>query len=168
MVPDFILHYLECHQVPYSCHPHPRAVSAQQLAASLHISGYRVVKAVLVEAQGRRYIAALPAAAMLDPLRFADAVGATEAHLMREGDIEPLFPGCEVGAEPPFGALFGLPVVADRSLESDPRILCRAGSHEETLALRFDDFRRLEHPLVADIGVPFVARAESASAELWE
>ncbi len=167
MIPEFILRYLDEHGVAYSRHPHPRAVSAQEVAASLHISGYQFAKAVLVEAGGARFIAVLPAAEMLDVHRFAQAVGASEARLMSEGDFEPLFPGCEIGAEPPFGGLFAVSVVADQSLMNDERILCRAGSHEETLALRFDDFLRLEHPRVAPIGIPFIAaQQQGAPAEL--
>ena len=63
---------------------------------------------------------------------------------MRESDFEGLFAGCEPGAEPPFGSLFGLPVVVDSALaESGSDRLC-AGSHEEAIEIRYQDFRRLE------------------------
>lgn len=163
MIPSFITDYLKERDVPFVRHPHRRAVSAQEVAASLHVTGYRVAKTVVVEAAGRRYLAVLPAAEMLDTDRFAEAVGSPSARLLSEREFEGLFAGCEVGAEPPFGTLFALPVVLDASMAREPSLVLRAGSHEETLELSAEDFLRLERPLVAALAAEhgFAPRATS-------
>jgi Ala-tRNA(Pro) deacylase len=56
-----------------------------------------------------------------------------------------------VGAEPPFGQLYGLPVVVDEHLARAGRLLFRAGSHEESIELGFEDFLNLEAPLLGPI-----------------
>ena len=73
---------------------------------------------------------------------------------MPEAEFETIFQGCEVGAEPPFGGLYGMPVVVDQSLTRFSELVFRAGSHVESLELRYDDFARLEHPMVAQFARP--------------
>ncbi|HET6946994.1 MAG TPA: YbaK/EbsC family protein, partial [bacterium] len=70
--------------------------------------------------------------------------------LAREEEFGHLFPDCEVGAMPPFTNLYGVPVVVDRSLTEDPLIVFNAGTHRETMAVAFADFRALVQPVVAE------------------
>lgn len=152
MIPQTIVQYLMENRVPFRRHWHTRAVSAQELAATLHVSGYRVAKSVIVQAGKSRYIAVFPATEMLDEASLARAVGAREASLADEGEFSVLFPECEVGAEPPFGGLYELPVVMDKSLVDEEPLVFRAGSHEETLEITAGDYFALESPIVASIG----------------
>lgn len=152
MIPARIIQYLHEHDVSFERRPHARAITAQELAAALHVTGYRVAKSVLVEADGRPLIALLPAPESVDQGRLARAVGARNVRLLRESEFAGLFPDCELGAEPPFGRLYGLPVAVERALARVERVLFRAGSHEEAIELAYDDFVRLERPLVGDFG----------------
>lgn len=165
MIPSKLIDYLQASGIPFARHSHPRAITAQELAASVHMSGYRVTKAVLAEVDGQTWLAVLPAAEMLDLQRLTQALGATRARLLAENEFEHLFPDCEIGAEPPFGRLFGLPVICDDSLSEDETIICRAGSHEEAIELTFDDFARLENPRLASIGTPFAQPSAAAQPE---
>ena len=51
---------------------------------------------------------------------------------------------------PPFGNLYGVPVVVDRSLAEDDTIIVQAGTHPDTLSLKYSDFARLVAPRLAD------------------
>jgi Ala-tRNA(Pro) deacylase len=62
-----------------------------------------------------------------------------------------MFPQCETGAMPPFGNLFGLPLIVDRTLEDDTNIAFQAGTHTESIRMKYLDFKRLARPQVADI-----------------
>ncbi|HXU83250.1 MAG TPA: YbaK/EbsC family protein [Polyangia bacterium] len=154
MIASKIVRHMEQAGVKVVVRPHPRVVAAQRLAASVHVSGYRVAKVVLVEADGERMMAVLPAAEIVDPARLAAALGAERVRILHESEFLDLFTECEPGAEPPFGALYGLPVVMDRRLahSSDPLVF-RAGSHEEALEMKPEDFVRMEHPRLADFAV---------------
>jgi len=57
-----------------------------------------------------------------------------------------MFSDCEVGAMPPFGNLYGVPVLVDETLARDPVILFNAGSHHETMTITYADFARLVRP----------------------
>jgi len=164
VIPDQIVEYLERRNVPYQRRSHRRALTAQEVAACMHVTGYRVGKAVIVQAGGRTWIAVLPAAEEVDEDRLADVVGGP-VRLVSEREFTDLFPGCEPGAEPPFGGLYGLPVVVDSTLARADRVVFRAGSHEEALELRYQDFADLENrPMVASFArIPM--HAPRASAE---
>jgi Ala-tRNA(Pro) deacylase len=156
MIPNEIVQYLQNNGARFVRHPHPRAISAQELAASMHVTGFMVAKSVVVRAGGDIYIAVLPAPEMLDPQRFAEAIGAQNIELADESEFDRLFPNCEIGAEPPFGGLYNLPVVVDAALADEETIVFRAGSHEEAIEMSFEDFARIERPQIATIAQPFM------------
>ncbi|HSP70211.1 MAG TPA: YbaK/EbsC family protein, partial [Bryobacteraceae bacterium] len=66
-----------------------------------------------------------------------------------ETDFRDRFPGCETGAMPPFGKLYGMPVFVDESLTRDKEIAFNAGTHQELIRLSYEDFARLVQPNVA-------------------
>jgi Ala-tRNA(Pro) deacylase len=71
------------------------------------------------------------------------------ATLEQEREFRDLFPGCETGAEPPFGNLFDLDTIVDTALTQDEEIVFNAGSHWQTIKLRYDDYARLVRPRIA-------------------
>jgi Ala-tRNA(Pro) deacylase len=154
MVPTKVFGHLQKAGVSFRVRRHAHAVTAQELAASVHMSGYRVAKAVLVEVDGRRMMAVLPATRVIDVQRLGDAMGALSVRIMGESEFASLFSDSDLGAEPPFGSLYGLPVLMDRSLAHAGPLILRGGSHEEALELQFEDFARLEQPELADFSVP--------------
>jgi len=68
--------------------------------------------------------------------------------LATEYEFEESFPDCEVGAMPPFGNLYDMPVYVEESLTRDEEIAFNAGSHKELIKLAYRDFERLVHPVV--------------------
>jgi Ala-tRNA(Pro) deacylase len=152
MIPAKIIQYLDGKGINYRRIPHARAVSAQELATTLHISGERVVKTVLIEAESERCLAVLPACEHLDEALIADVLGARSIRVLEEAEFKDLFPDCEVGAEPPFGRLYDIKVVLDDSLaDRNEDLVFRAGSHEEAVEMRYIDYERIERPIVAHI-----------------
>jgi Ala-tRNA(Pro) deacylase len=141
--------YLREDQVSFETHHHPTAFTAQEVAASEHTPGKMVVKVVMVLADGELAMLAMPAPYQADLDRVAEVLGATEVRLAHEEEFAPAFPDCEVGAMPPFGNLYGLPVYVDEALAEDETIVVQAGTHTDTIRLRYADFERLVRPTVA-------------------
>ena len=165
MIPNRIIDYLERHAAPYLLRHHARAVTAQELAAAVHVGGAHVAKAVLVQAGEHAVIAVLPATETLDEKRLAAVLGEPAARIMKEREFVELFPDCEPGAEPPFGGLFGLPMVIDSALADAKRIIFRGGSHEDAIEMAFDDFFRLES--AAKVGAIGQPQPVSAAWDDW-
>ena len=99
---------------------------------------------MIVKGGDQIWIAVLPASEVVDEKLLARVLGVPSVRLLDEEEFERFFPGCEPGAEPPLGSLFGLPLVIDSTLAEAGRIVFRAGSHEEAIEIRYEDFRRLE------------------------
>jgi len=168
MIPPRIIRYLKDHNVYFERQWHPYAVRAQELAQTLHVTGYRLAKSVLVEADGQPWVAVLPACDIVDVDRLAAALGAVSVRFLSEDDFAPFFPDCETGAEPPFGGLYGLPVIVDASLEQCLHLVVRAGSHEEVIQLPYAEFDALEEPQMASFAVPQKGRAPETNVDLGE
>ncbi|HPD14413.1 MAG TPA: YbaK/EbsC family protein [Planctomycetota bacterium] len=146
--------FLDSHGVKYLSVSHSPAFTAQEIAASAHIPGKELAKTVIVKLDGRIAMAVLPASRGVDFARLREAAGAGKAELASERDFSDLFPGCEVGAMPPFGNLYGLPVYAEASLAEDRSIAFNAGTHKELVKLAYADFERLVKPKVCEFAMP--------------
>lgn len=145
--------FLEANKVAYSVHSHPTAFTAQEVAALAHVKGRTLAKVVIVKAGGDLVMLVLPADHRVDFGRLKTILKAPEVRLAQEVEFGGVFPGCEVGAMPPFGNLFGLPVYADRSLEKDEQIVFNAGTHTLTAQLAWRDFVRLVQPRLEEFAI---------------
>jgi Ala-tRNA(Pro) deacylase len=147
---------LEKEKVWYEHEVHRTAYTAQEVAAEEHVPGKMVAKTVVIKVDDHFALAVLPASARTNFARLKAALGAKEVRLASELEFTGLFPDCEVGAMPPFGNLYGVPVYVDTSLTSDDEIVFNAGTHQDTIRMKYADFERLALPTV----FPFVlARA---------
>lgn len=150
---DRLENYLRENQVRFEEHHHPRAVSAQEVAASEHVPGRMLAKTVMVLADGEMVMLALPAPYQVDLEKAAAALGVDEARLAEEEEFEDSFPDCEVGAMPPFGNLYGVPVYVEKTLAEDETMVFRSGTHTETMSVSYSDFERLVEPTVAQFAL---------------
>jgi Ala-tRNA(Pro) deacylase len=149
MIPAPIQEYLQGHHIWFEARPHRRAVAAQRLAASEHISGDQVAKVVVVRADGELAMAVIAASQHLDAERLRQVMGARLLMLAPEESYVARFRPCEPGAEPPL-ALFGMPIFVDSKLALEPRILMRAGTHEDAVEIYTDDWLLSERVRIVD------------------
>ncbi|HVO34083.1 MAG TPA: YbaK/EbsC family protein [Gemmatimonadales bacterium] len=140
--------FLDANAVKYVTVKHSPAYTAQEVAALAHVSGKEWAKTVMVKLDGKMAMAVVPASCRVIFDLLKDAAGARAAELATEQEFRDLCPGCEVGAMPPFGNLFGMDVYVDEGLAADPEIAFNAGSHTEMVQLPFADFVRLVKPKV--------------------
>ena len=151
MVVKKLENYLEQNHVWYEKITHSRTYTAQETAASAHIKGKELAKSVMIKLDGETVLAVLPASFKVDFKRIKQISGAKKIKLAMEEDMEEIFPDCTIGAMPPFGNLYQIPVYADSTLESDEDIAFNAGSHMELIRMHFKDFTKLVHPIIHDI-----------------
>ncbi len=145
--------YLQEQNVGFEPMEHPRAVQAQSVARAEHESGWRVAKPVMLRLGGELAMAVVPAPVRVDLEKVKVALGRDDVELAGESDYALAFPDCELGAEPPFGNLYGLPVFVDRGLLADPYLVFRDGTHQGTLKIAMRDYLRLAHPSELDMGI---------------
>jgi Ala-tRNA(Pro) deacylase len=143
MIPAPIEKYLADHHLSFAHHVHPRAIPAQELAATEHVSGCRVAKPVVVSLDGWLAIAVVPAHRRVDLEALARATASVEVDLAPEPVFEQRFWPCEKGAEPPL-AMFGIPIYMDEALSREPFLVMRAGTHEDSILVATRDWMRSE------------------------
>jgi len=140
--------FLDEREVRYVTVRHSPAFTAQEVAASAHISGYEMAKTVMLKVDGKMAMAVLPAPLHVDLRHLKELTGAATIELADEAEFKSMFPECELGAMPPFGKLYGIDTyVADR-LTDDEYIAFNAGTHTELIRMRFRDFERLAEPRI--------------------
>lgn len=138
--------FLDENRVRYVTIQHSPAYTAPEIAALAHVPGKMLVKVVMVEADGEPWMVALDSTHQVDLPRLKEAIGAAYVRVEYEAEFQPLFDDCEVGAMPPFGDLYGLPMVADGALWEDKEILFNGGNHTELVKMDFADWERLTKP----------------------
>jgi Ala-tRNA(Pro) deacylase len=141
---------LEENKILYETIHHPTEYTAQETAADTHTPGQEFAKTVVLAVDGQPVMAVLPAHHKVDLDRLRDSLGAKTVALASEVEIKRLCPDCEVGAEPPFGNLYGVPVLVSQQLAEDERITFKAGSHQDVIRVTFRDYNRLVQPRVLD------------------
>lgn len=151
MIAEKVKKFLDDNGVKYLAISHSPAYTANDIAHTVHVSGREIAKTVVVDADGKLVMAVLPASKRLSMPEAARVVGTDHVRLAHEYEFGSHFPGCEVGAMPPFGNLYGVDVYVDPSLKEDKEIVFNAGTHTDLIRMRYEDFERLVHPKVAHI-----------------
>jgi len=146
MLLERLKQFLDGNAVRYVTVKHSPAYTAQEVAALAHVPGKEWAKTVMVKLDSKMAMAVVPASSRVVFDRLKVAAGARTAELATEQEFRDLCPGCEVGAMPPFGNLFGMDVFVDQALAEDADIAFSAGTHSEMVRLAFADFQRLVKP----------------------
>ena len=143
-----VTEFLDEQGVHYEMSQHRSAFTAQQMAAEEHVPGIEVAKPVVIRADETYYLCVLPACCKIDMDALKAYLKAGQVSLADEEELATLFSDCALGAEPPFGHLYGLATLLDETLKKDPKIVFQAGTHELAIRMNTDDFIKLEKPQV--------------------
>lgn len=145
--------YLEQEKVGFEVLPHPLVYTASETAGTQHIPGKQMVKVVIVKSGETFLMCLLTAVQFVDFDKVGACTGLPELQLAKEQEIVKIFPDYPLGAEPPFGHLYGLKVIMDRQVETNHDITFNAGTHTDIIKMKLKDFLVLEKPTIGDIGV---------------
>ncbi len=152
-LPKRLIKFLRKHKVDFDVQVHTQTFTASQTAEAEHVSGKKVAKAVMVKAGGVDTMIVLPASRTVDLFKLSTALGTQDVRVEGEKEFVDLFPDCEAGAMPPFGKLYGLPCLLDRSLRDADDLYFNAGNHWETVRIAAADFLRLSKAVLGDFSV---------------
>jgi Ala-tRNA(Pro) deacylase len=148
--------HLISHGVGYEIHEHPETFTAQELAAVEHVPGRRVAKAVILSADGRLVMAVLAAPDHVSLTKAKQVLGCEDVRLAGELEFGPVFSDCELGAEPPFGTLYGMATYVDGRLLEAEEILFSGGDHTHSIRIATSDYLAILEPTEADLAAGVV------------
>lgn len=149
-----IRQHLDQEGVKYQCLHHKRDFTARGAAHDCHVDPGTFAKAVLLEADGKSLLAALPADYEIDLPQLKQELGVQHIGLVPESEMSKRFPDCEMGAFPVLGNLYHLPVYVAPPLNEQEHITFNAGTHEEAIRMPYADFERLVKPTVLTFACP--------------
>ncbi len=142
--------FLDSHGVRYVSIQHSVAFTASEVAESVHVKGRDFAKTVIVKMGSVMAMVVLPASRRIVLHDLRDMLGSVELRLATEAEFKGAFPDCELGAMPPFGNLYGMPVYVEASLADETEIAFNAGTHSEVIQMAYEDFAELVKPMVLD------------------
>ncbi|MEX2547785.1 MAG: YbaK/EbsC family protein [Chloroflexota bacterium] len=125
-----LLDWLAGQDIEYEIREHDLAFTARTTATAEGVDPRTFAKVVAVAPHdGPNAFVVLDATDHLDLRKARHVLGAGEVRLLSEPELTALAPGCEVGAIPAVGAMFGLATYADYAVRDDPEVSFNAGSH---------------------------------------
>lgn len=148
MVPQNLEKCLKKAGIWYEIRHHPKTITAEELAQRENINGHEVAKVVVMREKGRYYMMVLPASYFVDLKMARQATGHPHLHFATEEELQEVFPDCDLGAMPPLGNLYNMPVYVEKDLTDDTEIEFNAGSHEDAVRMKYNDFETLAHPQI--------------------
>lgn len=144
---------LNLENIKYKQLHHEPTFTSQQMAQAEHVHGMNVAKPVIVYADGRYYMCVLGACCNINFEALKSVLEVEAVRLATEDELGVLFPGCEVGAEPPFGSFFGMPTILDDRMENDEFIVFQSGKHDEAMRIDMKDYLKVEAPRIFSFSV---------------
>lgn len=134
--------YLEDNHVPYETAKHNKTGSSAMTAQVSHVPGASLAKGVVLKWDGSYLLAVVPATRHVDLEKVGKIVG-EKVQLASEEEASALFPDCDVGAVPIFGAPYRVACVIDDGLERNGDVYFEGGDHRTLVHVSGDGFDRL-------------------------
>ena len=149
-IPQSLARLLEDRKIPFTSEAHPEAFTAQQVAQASHVPGRSFAKSVIVNVDGKIWMAVVPATERVDLRRMQACLGAKKVRLASEAEFAPLFSDCDIGAMPIFGSLYDIPVIVSHEITENAEIAFTAGTHRNIVRIRTSDYLAAEQPRVCE------------------
>ena len=144
---------LDERSIKYISINHSPAYTARETAASTFVPRREFAKTIIVDLDGDKVMTVVSASRHVDLARLRSLAGADKARLATEDEFKSLFPDCELGAMPPFGSLYQMPIYVDEMVTEVDDLCFNAGSHEQIMRMNCLDYRKLEHPVVGAFAI---------------
>ena len=128
--------------VPFRVLEHVPVFTSEEAARVRGTPPEAGAKALVVRADDRHVHVVLPGHLRVDSARLRQILGVRKLRFVTPDELQALT-GCGPGAVPPFGHLFGLPVLVDEALTRCAEIAFNAGSNTVSMTMRCEDFVRL-------------------------
>ncbi len=142
---------LEKNKVKYE-EMHHKAVFTSEEAAKIRGTKLRQgAKALIFKADDKPVMAVVSAAKQVDTNKFRKLLKVKKLRLTTADEVKDLT-GLKIGSIPPFGNLFGMDTYVDESLTKIQVIAFNAGSHTDSLKMKFGDWRKVVEPKVGEFG----------------
>jgi Ala-tRNA(Pro) deacylase len=134
--------YIDHKGIAYDTVAHHRTATASQSAQAAHVPGTHLAKSVLIHHEAGYVLAVVPSTNRVELTTLQDLVD-RRLGLATEDEVSSLFADCDVGAIPPVGSAYDVPVILDESLGKATEVYFEGGDHKTLVHVSGKDFRSL-------------------------
>lgn len=142
---------LDNKNVAYEVITHPTVYSSIEEARTLGIDADEVAKVLVVTLHGQNSLVVVPGAHKLDSKKLRHFFGHRHARLATEEELSRDFKEFELGAVPPFGELFHIPVYIDQRLLEHKTVVFTGGTHTDSIKMSVEDLMNTTKAKVVDL-----------------
>ena len=128
--------------VSYDTVAHHRTATSRQAAMAAHVPGSIMAKSVVVHHELGYALAVVPSTHRIELGKLQDVMD-KRLGLASEDEVVSLFDDCDIGAVPPIGAAYDVPVIVDESLGDATEVYFEGGDHRTLVHVSGKDFRNL-------------------------
>ncbi len=147
------LKYLWANSVKFRVVGRIPAFLSQDIDSATHIPSRICAKTILMKADGQHWMVVVPADDSVDKQKLQKTLQVKHIDIVTEKDFESIIPDCDAEAIPPFGNVYGLSTIVDKSIAGKEEIAFNAISNTDFIVMKFKDYERLARPLIAEFAV---------------
>ena len=148
-----ILEFLRSKGIEFEKLEHVPVTTSSAAAGARGSSLSQGAKAIVVKANEEYYHLIISAAVRLDNKKLRKILGTRRVRFARADELLELT-GCLPGSVPPFGNMFGLPVLMDDALMSEEIVYFNCGSHTVSLRMKRVDLAAATNAQIEDFHRP--------------
>jgi Ala-tRNA(Pro) deacylase len=134
--------YIAGKGILYDTVVHHRTSNSSQTALASHVPSRRLAKSVLLHHEMGYALAVVPSSHRVELNTLQDVID-KRLGLASEDEVGQLFNDCDIGAVPPVGAAYQVPVVLDESFREEGDVYFEAGDHKTLVRVTGADFHDL-------------------------
>lgn len=134
--------YIDDKGIAYDTVPHHRTATSSQSAQAAHVPGSRLAKSVVVHHEMGYILAVVPSTHRIELSTLQDVMN-RRLGLASEDEVSSLFSDCDIGAVPPVGSAYDVPVILDESLGDTGDVYFEGGDHRTLVHVSGPAFRSL-------------------------
>jgi len=142
-IPKKIINFLNKSEVKYEVIKHRPVYTAIDKARTLKIKGGLVGKTVILKSNKSVFIVLIPAETIVNLEKIEKILNLKKVGFANEKWLKENLKGVKEGAVPPFGPIWNLPVLVDKLLLKNSKIIINSGERTESIQLTPSGLRRL-------------------------
>lgn len=134
-------------KIKYEAYEHEPVFTSEQAAKVRGTKLEQGAKALVMFADGKPIMLVVPGNCKVDTQQFKFKFKIRDLRMATPEEVKSLT-GTEIGAVPPFGSVFGLPLYVDEELGQNERIVFNAGEHSRSIEMKYEDYEKVARPTI--------------------
>ncbi len=133
--------------VAYNLVEHPAVFNSVKAAKMVGASLSQGTKALILLGDGKPLMVVVSGEDKVDFQKIKKLIKVKNLALAIPEEVQKIS-GVEIGAVPPFGNLFNIPLYVDTKLGNEKEIFFSAGSHSVSIRMKYVDFQMVSNPII--------------------